>query len=75
MKSRMKNGVPDYIYYFLLEWKDLHLQEYQDMKGNKRLCELSPNELHMLYKAIKAGEKAEELRILKAKYKFNEEGD
>lgn len=51
--SRMVNGVPDNIYYFLLDWKDKNLQEYQDIKGEKRLYDLTPNELHLLYRAVK----------------------
>ncbi len=70
----MKNGVSNEIYYFLLEWKDNNLREFERIKGEKRLCDLTPNELHLLYKAIKSEEKEIELRFLKNKYKFNEEG-
>ena len=49
----MKNGVKDKVYYFLLDWKDRNLKEYQDIKGDKRLCDLSPYELNLLYRATK----------------------
>ena len=53
----MKNGVADDVYYFLLDWKDKNLEEYQSIKGDKRLCDLTPYELNLLYRAIKAEEK------------------
>lgn len=52
----MKNGVTDEVYYFLLDWKDKNLEEYQAIIGSKRLCDLTPHELNILYKAIKADE-------------------
>lgn len=48
----MKNGVPAELYYSLLEWKDQNLQEFQEMHGPKSLNEFTPNELHMLHRAI-----------------------
>ena len=52
----MKNGVKDSVYYFLLDWKDRNLKEFQDMKGKTRLCDLSAYELNLLYRAIKSEE-------------------
>lgn len=49
----MKNGVEDSVYYYLLEWKDQNLAEYQTIKGDKRLCDLTPYELNKLYEAVK----------------------
>ena len=61
----MKNGVLDEVYYFLLEWKDENLKEFQDIKGEgTRLCDLSAYELNKLYSAIKLEEKT---RILNKK--------
>lgn len=48
----MKNGIPKEIYYELLEWKDNNLQEFIEIHGEKSLNDLSPNELHMLHRAI-----------------------
>ena len=53
----MKNGVTDDVYYFLLDWKDKNLEEYQSIKGDKRLCDLTPYELNLLYRAIERDEK------------------
>ena len=51
----MKNGVQDDVYYFLLDWKDRNLQEFQDIKGvGTRLCDLTPYELNIFYSAIMA---------------------
>ena len=50
----MKNGVEDKIYYFLLDWKDRNLEEYREIKGNKRLCDLTPYELNLLYNVVTA---------------------
>lgn len=64
----MKNGVPKEIYYELLEWKDANLEEFQDIHGEKSLNSLSPNELHMLHRAVmdtqvfKIGEKVHYIR-------------
>jgi len=49
----MKNGVEDVVYYFLLYWKDKNLKKYQAIAGKKRLCDLTPGELSILYKSIK----------------------
>ena len=53
----MKNGIPSEKYYFLLEWKDENMQEFIDMYGGRRMCDLTTYELNKLYEAIKAEEK------------------
>lgn len=53
----MKNGIPSEKYYFLLEWKDANMQEFIDMYGERRMCNLTTYELNKLYQAIKAEEK------------------
>lgn len=50
----MKNGIPAEKYYFLLEWKDANMEEYINMKGERRMCDLSTYELNKLYEAIKS---------------------
>ena len=37
----MKNGIPSEKYYFLLEWKDANMQEFIDMYGERRMCDLT----------------------------------
>jgi len=49
----LKNGIDHSIYYYLLDWKDRNLKEYRSIKGNKRLCDLTPYELNKLYEAVK----------------------
>jgi len=53
----MINGIPSEKYYFLLEWKDDNMQEFIDMYGERRMCNLTTYELNKLYEAIKAEEK------------------
>lgn len=48
----MKNGIPKELYYELLEWKDTHLLEFQEIHGKKSLDSLSPNSLHMLHRTV-----------------------
>jgi hypothetical protein len=48
----MKNGIKAETYYFLLDWKDKNMKEYISIKGESRLCELTPYELNKLYEAI-----------------------
>ncbi len=52
----MKNGIQDEKYYFLLDWKDRNMEDYISIKGERRLCDLTPYELNILYVGIKAGE-------------------
>ena len=52
----MKNGIPDEKYYFLLDWKDTHMDEYIEIKGERGLHTLTPYELNKLYEAIKASD-------------------
>ncbi len=53
----MKNGIQDEKYYFLLDWKDKHMDKYIAIKGERRLCDLTPYELNKLYQGLKAEEK------------------
>jgi hypothetical protein len=53
----MKNGILTEKYYFLLEWKDANMQEFIDMYGERRMCDLTTYELNKLHEAIKAEEK------------------
>ena len=48
----MKNGIPSEKYYFLLEWKDANMQEFIDMYGERRMCDLTSYELNKLHQAI-----------------------
>jgi len=50
--NRMKNGIPSEKYYFLLEWKDANMQEFIDMYGERRMCDLTSYELNKLHQAI-----------------------
>ena len=65
----MKNGVTDDVYYFLLDWKDKNLIEYQNIKGDKRLCDLTPYELNLLYRAIERDEIETLKQIMKKRCK------
>ena len=65
----MKNGVNDDVYYFLLDWKDKNLIEYQNIKGDKRLCDLTPYELNLLYRAIERDEIETLKQIMKKRCK------
>ena len=49
----MKNEITSEKYYLLLEWKDDNMEEYIAMKGDKRLCDLTTQELNKLYEAVK----------------------
>lgn len=51
--SRKKNGIKDWKYYLLLDWKDNNLQEYIKLQGGSRLCDLNVTELNNLYNTIK----------------------
>ena len=48
----LKNGVPSNIYYAILEWKDSNLKEWQEIKGELRVCDLSPIDLWQFYKGV-----------------------
>ena len=45
----MKNGIPSQHYYLLLEWKDANMNEFIERFDNRRMCELSTEELKALY--------------------------
>ena len=48
----MKNGIPSEKYYFLLEWKDSNMEEFIEITGGRRICELTTFELYALYDVI-----------------------
>ena len=48
----MKNGIPSQHYYLLLEWKDVNMNEFIERFDNRRMCDLSTEELKALYKEI-----------------------
>ncbi len=50
--NNMKNGIPDKKYYFLLDWKDKNMEEYIALIGERRMCDLTTNELNELHKSI-----------------------
>ena len=49
----MKNGIPSQHYYELLEWKDENMKEFIERYNNRRMCELTTDELKELYLYIK----------------------
>ena len=53
----MKSGITPEKYYFLLDWKEANMQEFIDMYGELRMCDLTTYELSELHQAIKAEEK------------------
>lgn len=41
--------IPSRIKYYLLDWKDRYMEEYISMMGDKRLCELTMEQLDYLF--------------------------
>lgn len=48
----MKNGIPSQHYYELLEWKDENMREFIERYDNRRMCDLTTEELKELYEYI-----------------------
>jgi hypothetical protein len=48
----MKNGIPNEMYYFLLEWKDKNLHEFISEYGEVSLDSLSTYSLRMMFRKI-----------------------
>lgn len=48
----MKNGIPSQHYYELLEWKDVNMREFIERYDNRRMCDLTTEELKELYEYI-----------------------
>lgn len=43
---------PDRLRYYLMDWKDHHMEEYDDMFPQKRVHDLTPNEILKLFEHV-----------------------
>ena len=51
--GHLKNGIPSETYYWLLDWKDKNLSQFQQWYGKKSLNDLTVPELFDLYERVK----------------------
>lgn len=58
----MKNGIPQEMYYQLLDWKDCHLNEWKIREGSMRMCDFNSTELLALYDELVSSKQIVDLR-------------